>query len=177
MDETRTATVVSILKERINWNTGVAAFFIVLSVVLYLLVPSEIAQPKLAIARTMGGFKPSLFPEIALIGLFGVSLWYFVASLRMKEKNLFAELDVKSLGRIGVAMVIFIGYAILFPLLGYLISTALMALALTLYLGTRKVLVLVLVVIVIPLVIYFMFTQLLMVSLPTIPFVNGGRYF
>ena len=157
-------------KDRINFNTKAAIFFILFSITFYLLIPYQIAKPKLFMGRVLMGMKPTLFPRLTMLGLLGLSVWYFIYSFSLEEKNLFKELDRKTLIRTVVTMVIFLAYALLLEPLGFVLSSALTVGALTLYLGNRNIFILFLVIIVIPLVIFFIFTRALHVSLPEIPF-------
>jgi putative tricarboxylic transport membrane protein len=153
-------------KERINFNTKAAIFLILFSVAFYVLIPYQIAKPKLFMGRALMGMKPTLFPRLTMLGLLGLSVWYFIYSFSLKEKNFFKELNRKILTRIVVALIIFLAYALLLEPLGFVLSSALMAGTLTLYLGNRNIFILFLVIIVIPLAIFFIFTRALHVSLP-----------
>ncbi len=153
-------------KERINFNTKVAIFLILFSVAFYVLIPYQIAKPKLFMGRALMGMKPTLFPRLTMIGLLGLSVWYFIQSFNLWEKNLFKELDRKSITRIVVTFLILGAYALLLEPLGFVVSSALMAGALTLYLGNRNIFILFLVIVGIPLAIFFIFTRALRVSLP-----------
>lgn len=153
-------------KEKINFNTKVALFLILFSIVFYVLIPYQIAKPKLFMGRALMDMKPTLFPRLTMIGLLGLSIWYLIYSFKLEEKNLFRKLDRKSLTRIGVTLVIFLAYALLLEPLGFVLSSALTAGALTLYLGNRNIFILFLVIVGIPLAIFFIFTRALRVSLP-----------
>jgi len=157
-------------KDRINFNNIAALFFILFSITFYLLIPYLIEKPRLFMGRSLMGIKPTLFPRLTMLGLLGLSIWYLIKSFHLKEKNLFKGLDRKGFTRILLTLVIFLAYALLFEPLGFFISSALMAVILTFYLGTRNIFILFLVVIVIPLVIFFVFTRGMHVSLPEIPF-------
>jgi len=153
-------------REKINFNTKVAVFLILFSILFYVLIPYQIAKPKLFMGRALMGMKPTLFPRLTMIGLLGLSVWYFIQSFNLWEKNLFKELDRKSITRIVVTFLILGAYALLLEPLGFVLSSALMAGALTLYLGNRNIFILFLVIIGIPLAIFFIFTRALHVSLP-----------
>ncbi len=153
-------------REKINFNTKVAVFLILFSILFYVLIPYQIAKPKLFMGRALMGMKPTLFPRLTMIGLLGLSVWYFIHSFNLEERNLFKDLDRKGLTRIGVTFVILVAYALLLEPLGFVLSSALTVGALTLYLGNRNIFILFLVIIVIPLAIFFIFTRALHVSLP-----------
>jgi putative tricarboxylic transport membrane protein len=153
-------------RERINFNTKVAVFLILFSILFYVLIPYQIAKPKLFMGRVLMGMKPTLFPRLTMIGLLGLSIWYLIQSFNLWEKNLFKDLDRKSLTRIVVTFIILVAYALLLEPLGFVLSSALTVGTLTLYLGNRNIFILFLVIIVIPLAIFFIFTRALRVSLP-----------
>ena len=143
-------------KARINFNTIVASCLIIFSVVAFLLIPYQIEKPKLFMGRSLTSLSPSLFPRLAIIGLFILSIWYLVYSPRMNEKNLFRELGARSLVRILVTITVFAAYALLFEPLGFVLSSALVVgFLITLGVMTGA-----------PLLIYYIFTHALQVSLP-----------
>jgi putative tricarboxylic transport membrane protein len=153
-------------KDRTNFNTVVAIILMVFSIIVFILIPYQIEKPKLLTGRSLSGLTPSLFPRLSIVGLFILSVCYLVFSPRMEEKNLFKELKAKSLVRVLVTVAVFMVYALLFEPLGFILSSALMVCALTFYYGNRNILIMLLVVVGAPLVIYFIFTHLLQVSLP-----------
>jgi len=157
-------------KERMNFNTKVAIFLILFSIVFYVLIPYQIAKPELFMGRALMQMQPTLFPRLTMIGLLGLSAWYFLYSFRLKERNFFRELDKQNLTRIVVTFVILVAYALLLEPLGFVLSSALVAGALTLYLGNRNIFILFVVIIVIPLTVFYIFTRALRVSLPELPF-------
>ncbi|MFH1489018.1 MAG: tripartite tricarboxylate transporter TctB family protein [Pseudomonadota bacterium] len=155
---------------RSNYNTLIALFFIILWTVMFLIVPSQIAKPKLFMGRSLMGLQPTLFPRLATLGLIGLSLWYFLISFRIEEKNLFRGIPKDSWFRVVVSLVAFSAYAFLFEPLGFVVSSILVAGTLSTYYGNRNVLVGLVVSVGVPLGIYYVFTRLLKVSLPECPF-------
>jgi putative tricarboxylic transport membrane protein len=153
-------------KDRMNFNTVVAIILLVFSIIVFILIPYEIEKPRLLTGRSLSGLTPSLFPRLSVVGLFILSVCYLVFSPRMVEKNLFKELKAKSLVRVLVTVAVFMVYALLFEPLGFILSSALVVCALTLYYGNRNILIMLLVVVGAPLAIYFIFTHILQVSLP-----------
>jgi hypothetical protein len=93
-------------KERMNFNTRVAILLILFSILFYVLIPYQIAKPKLFMGRALMQMQPTLFPRLTMIGLLGLSVWYFFHSFKLKEKNFFKELDKRGLSRIVVAFII-----------------------------------------------------------------------
>ena len=153
-------------KEKINFNTIAALFFMVFSIVAFLLIPYQIEKPKLFMGRSLMQMQPSLFPRLSIAALFFLSIWYVGHSFKLKEKNLFKELADKNYIKALVTYCVFIAYALLFEPLGFVFSSALTVGGLTLYFGNRNLFIVFLVLAGIPLSIYFIFTRALHVSLP-----------
>ena len=60
-------------REKVNFNTKVAIFLILFSILFYVLIPYQIAKPKLFMGRALMGMKPTLFPRLTMIGLLGLA--------------------------------------------------------------------------------------------------------
>lgn len=154
----------------INYNTVVAAIFLVLWTIMFFIIPYQIQKPALFMGRSLMGLKPTLFPQIAILSLIGLNLWYLVISFRLKDTNLFIDVTRQGYFRILVSLVVFCAYALLFEHLGFVLSSVIVTGTLSTFYGNRNVLVGVLVSVGVPLGIYFVFTRLLKVSLPEFPF-------
>jgi putative tricarboxylic transport membrane protein len=157
-------------RERINFNTVVAIFFIILWTVMFFIIPYQIAKPKLFLGRALMGLKPTLFPRLAVLGLIGLSIWYLIISFGLREKNHFKGVATEGWFRIVTSLVVFTAYALLFEPLGFVVSSILVAGTLSTYYGNRSVLVGIVVSFGVPLGIYYVFTRLLKVSLSEFPF-------
>ena len=155
---------------RINYNTVVAIIFLVLWTLMFFAIPYQIQKPMLFMGRSLMGLKPTLFPQLAILSLIVLNIWYLVISFRLKDKNLFTEVTRKGYFRIIATLVVFCAYALLFEHLGFVLSSVLVAGSLSTFYGNRNVLVGILVSVGVPLGIYFVFTRLLKVSLPEFPF-------
>ena len=155
---------------KINFNTVAALFLLVFSVVAYLLIPYQIEKPRMVFGRTLMNLEPSLFPRLSIAGLFLLSLWYLTHSFQIPEKNLFKEMGRAGVTRVGVTFLVCLGYALLFEPLGFVLASALMVLILTVYFGNRNIFLILAVTAGAPLVVYYLFTTALKVSLPEMPF-------
>ena len=156
-------------RQRINYNTVTALIFIVFWTVMFFLVPYQIQKPKLFLGRSLMGLQPTLFPQLATLGLIGLNIWYLIISFRLQEKNLFKELKKENLFKVIASLVVFIAYALLFEPLGFVFSSFLVVASLSTYYGNRNIIIGLLVSLGVPLGIYFVFTRLLKVSLPEFP--------
>lgn len=157
-------------REKINFNTGTAIFFLLLWTVMFILVPYQITKPKLIMGRSLMGLEPTLFPRLTTFAAIVLSVWYLAISFKISEKNLFKEVTKNTYFKVCASLIVFIAYALLFEPLGFVLASFLVAGTLSTFYGNRNVLIGLVVSIVVPLCIYYVFTNLLAVSLPEFPF-------
>ena len=73
-----------------NFNTVAALIFILLSVVLFFIIPYQIDKPLIQLGGVgQSHLSAELFPTIVAISLFLLGLWYFFMSFGIKQKNKF----------------------------------------------------------------------------------------
>ena len=160
----------SFFKDKVNFNTVTACLFFAFSIILLVIIPDQIAKPKLLMGRSLMGLKPTLFPYIAATILLFLSIWYFAISFGLKETNLFCQLDRAGVINVSVSLVVFLGYALLMIPLGFIVSSILVMFILSSFFGNKNVLLGLSVSIILPITVYYTFTRLLNVSLPEFPF-------
>ncbi len=157
-------------KTKINFNVIAALFFLLFSIAFYLLIPYQIAKPKLVMGRALVDMQPTFFPRIIMVVLLCLSVWYLIQSFRLKENNLFREGPAKIYIKSAVSILVFLAYALLFERVGFVLSSMLVLGFLPLYYGYRNILAYVLSVIGLPWVVYFLMVRVLKISLPEFPF-------
>ena len=154
---------------RISVQGWVALAFFLLGVIFYFLIPSQIEEPKLLLGRSFMDMEPTLFPRLATIGLCIMSAILFLVSVRNPEENPFKVMSLKSYAQMARFIFILYIFAVLFEPLGFLISSTIVVGALSYFLGNRNPYTLGLLALSVPTAIYFVFTRLLLVSLPGAP--------
>lgn len=154
------------VESRLNFNVVTAVFFILLSMGILAAIPYQIEKPLVLIGMPQSGLDPALFPLISAGCLLLISIWYLLISFKLEEKNLLAEINREGLVNIFITVAAFFLYAILMEALGFILSSTLLVGGLTLFYGTRNVLAILISSVVVPLVIYLLFTRLLLVHLP-----------
>ncbi len=148
---------------------GVGVVFSLAYLAVALQIPSSSSS-----AAAVG---PRVFPIAIGVALALASLALFVKGLREvpsdeggEPAEPVEEVDdtlTQSPTRLGVTVALLFGYILLFVPLGYVISTFLFVLAVTMYLDSRHWIRNLVYAILFPLVVYFVFTELLRVTLPT----------
>lgn len=151
-----------------NFNTVSAIGFIAFSVLLFVLIPTQIEKPLLILGQSPG-LDPTLFPQIVAGGFGFLGIWFFAKSHKMAEPNGLKALDKEAIVNVSVSVLVFIAYALLMEPIGFVPSSALMVFGLALFYGIRNILLVGAIAIAVPSVTYFIFTRGLKVFLPEIP--------
>ena len=157
------------LLAKLNINSGVALGCIALGISIWVLIPYQVEEPPAFFGQSSSGISPKLFPRIAAAGLMVTGIAYLVASLRMNEPNLIRELPGSAYLNVAVALGAMIAYVALLLPLGYALSSALVAISISVFYGSRSLLGIGIVGVGAPLAIYYLFTRVLSVSLPPFP--------
>ena len=149
-----------------NIEAYVLIGFIFIAVAFYLLVPYQVQKPKLVFGASLMDMQASLFPKLAgWPHAVSVSLAFF-RGLRHPLNNPFKGLTRSAALQITLLLIILYIFALIFEPLGYWLSGILISATLSLYLGNRNIFTLILLSVGIPSLIYFVFTRLLLISLP-----------
>ena len=152
---------------RFNFNTIAALVFILLGVVMFVIIPHQVDRPTLLFGQAPSGLDPDLFPRLVAGGLILLGLWFAVTSFGIEETNGFAELDVEALVNVGVTLAVFVLYALLLSRIGFIVTSAAVIGALTTFYGNRNIWLGLLFSIGVPVLIFVVFTRVLLVSLPS----------
>jgi hypothetical protein len=155
--------------EKLNFNSAAALISIALGITIFALIPHQVEEPPVFFGQSSSGISPKLFPQIAAVGLIVIGIAYFFTSFRMNEPNGFLELPTSAYVNLAVAVAAMIAYVTLLLPLGYALSSALVAIAFSVYYGSRNLLGIALIGIGAPFAIYYLFTRVLSVSLPPLP--------
>ena len=154
---------------RLNFNTVVALAIIAIGAAMLWIIPHQIAEPPRFFGRSSTGLSPKLFPQIVATCFIIVGLIYGAASLNMREENGFASLRGGAWVNLAIVLAAMFAYVLLLIPIGYVASSVLVAMGISLYYGSRSWLGIALVGLVAPFAIFHVFTRLLGVSLPPFP--------
>lgn len=149
-----------------NIDAYVLIGMVVLSIVFIALIPYQIAEPKLSFGRSFSQIKPSLFPTLAASGLLITSMLALLQSIQRGVTHPFKNITRKIAIQLVTVIAILWVFALIFEPVGYWISGILVSLLLSLYLGNRNILTLAILCLGVPTLIYYVFTHLLLISLP-----------
>ncbi|MGI9366025.1 MAG: tripartite tricarboxylate transporter TctB family protein [Rhizobiaceae bacterium] len=144
------------------------AALLVAAVAALLFLDSLVAAPKLLFGRALTAITPSLFPMIVLALLSAMCLVQLWVSKSAGED---VELAIESLSasewKRGMAFfAIMIGYALMMTPFGFLISSTIAMVLMSLLMGSRSIVQIVCVAGIGPILLYLAATRLLAVSLP-----------
>ena len=154
----------------LNFNGVAGLFFVVLGIVLFVIIPHQVARPTLLFGQAPSGLDPDLFPRLVAGGFVVLGALLLVRSSRIGEANGFLALDREALVNVGATLVALLAYALLMIPLGFVLASILVIAFLSTFYGNRNIFLGAGVSIGVPLLIFFTFTRLLRVSLPETPF-------
>ena len=152
--------------KKLDVNTGIAIFFTLLSLGLLASVSGQIAKPRLVMGRSLTALDASLFPYIALGALLLLSLMFLYRCLKGGQKTQSFDFTLSGFSRTLICLSIFLAYALLMNLVGFITASGLTLFALTTYFGNRNWILGIGVSVLFPVVIYFLFLHAFQVYLP-----------
>ena len=157
------------LKRKVNFNTVAAVLFIMLSGVLFLLIPTQIDKPLIVITGSQANMPAELFPQLVATAFLILGVWFFMKSFSLQQSNDLLALDQEAITNVTVTLVMMAIYVPLMVNLGFVVGSAIMVMAMSTYFGNRNFWLSGAVSIVLPMAMFFMFRRLLLVELPPFP--------
>lgn len=154
---------------RVNFNTVLALGCIGLSIFLFAAIPYQIERPPVLFGQSASGLDPAFFPTLVAVLLLIVGAIYFWVSLGLDEPNGFRALTAESYRTVAVTLAVFVFYAAILRPTGFLLSSGLVVVILSVFYGARHIPSIALVAVGVPLLIYAIFRRLLLVALPELP--------
>ncbi len=154
---------------RVNFNTVLAAGCVLFAIFLFAVIPSEVERPPLLFGVKSGGLDPAFFPDLVAACFLLVGLLYTAASLSLNDANGFRGLKRENYFSVGFTVVMFVVYAAILVPLGFVLASALVVAALSVFYGARHWLTILLVALGVPAVVYVVFRRVLAVALPEFP--------
>ena len=157
------------VKRKVNFNTLSAVFFILLSGVLFLLIPTQIDKPLIVIAGSQANMPAELFPQLVATAFLILGVWFFMKSFSLQQSNDLLALDKEAITNVTATLIMMAIYVPLMVNLGFVVGSAIMVMAMSTYFGNRNFWLSGLVSIFLPMAMFFMFRRLLLVELPPFP--------
>jgi magnesium-transporting ATPase (P-type) len=157
------------LSQRYNFNTVAAVVFILMSGVLYVIIPSQIDKPLIVLGASQASLPPELFPQMIAVGFLVLGMWLFFTSFSIEQRNELRDLDREAIVNVTVTLAVMALYVVLMVHLGFVVGSAIMIALLSTYFGNRNFALGILVSIFVPMALFFTFRWLLKTELPPFP--------
>lgn len=158
-----------VVTKKLNFNSIAAIGFIVLAILLYIFIPSQIDKPLIQLSFGQFNLPPELFPQIIAGCMLLLGAWFFYKSFSLSEVNDLRKLDKEAIVNVLTTLVMMAIYVPLMVNLGFVLGSAIMIFAMSSYFGNRNYFVAVLVAVFLPMLIFATFRRLLLVELPPFP--------
>ena len=92
-----------------------------------------------------------------------------MVSFRIQQRNHLRELDREAITNVVITLILMAGYVYVMVNLGFVVGSALMILVMSTYFGNRNFLLAGIVALAVPVIIFVLFTKVLITSLPPFP--------
>jgi hypothetical protein len=156
--------------KRINFNTVSALVFIALGVGMLLIIPHQIDKPYINLGGAgQSNLDAETFPQMVAGAFVMLGAWYLLVSFSLREHNALRDLNSEAITNVIVTLLIMASYVWLMISAGFVVGSAIMIFAMSSYFGNRNYLLGASVGVVIPLVVFVLFTKVLITSLPPFP--------
>ncbi|WP_419913194.1 tripartite tricarboxylate transporter TctB family protein [Hoeflea sp.] len=149
---------------------AVAGTLLLMAAVFAVFIDAFVAKPKTLFGRSLSAIEPTAFPLITMAMMIGLCGLFFYGIYRRSGARQAVEDEGLNSGtnwlRIGAFFLVLVLYALTFDPLGFLTSTFIAMVLLSLLAGNRNILQIAVFSAVLPLAFYLLATRILLVSLP-----------
>ena len=151
-----------------NLLSGVIS--ILFGLFIYYKIPTEVEKPVLIFGQSSSEIDPQIVPTIVALMFLIFGLYTVFYEKDAKISNSWPKVTKQILINISTTIICLILYSILFEYLGFVISSVLLILSLSTFMGNVNFKYLTVISILFPLSIFFLFVNVMHVFLPEFPF-------
>ena len=159
-----------------NFISGIIS--VLLGIFIYLKIPTEVEKPVLIFGQSSSEIDPQIVPTIIALMFFVFGIYTIIFEKNLNVSNTWPKLSRQVLINISVTITLLFMYALLFQFLGFVISSTLLIISLSTFMGNINLKYVILISTLFPLIIFFMFVNVMHVFLPEFPFleIRLGNY-
>ena len=143
---------------------------ILFGIFIYYKIPTEVEKPVLIFGQSSSEIDPQIVPTIVALMFLIFGLYTVFYEKDAKISNSWPKVTKQILINISTTIICLILYSILFQYLGFVISSVLLILSLSTFMGNVNFKYLTVISILFPLSIFFLFVNVMHVFLPEFPF-------
>ena len=143
---------------------------ILFGIFIYYKIPTEVEKPVLIFGQSSSEIDPQIVPTIVALMFLIFGLYTAFYEKDTKISNSWPKVTKQILINISTTIICLILYSILFEYLGFVISSVLLILSLSTFMGNVNFKYISLISILFPLSIFFIFVNVMHVFLPEFPF-------
>ncbi|MAJ14583.1 MAG: hypothetical protein CMN44_06410 [SAR116 cluster bacterium] len=166
----------NLIKLTPNFISGIIS--VLLGIFIYLKIPTEVEKPVLIFGQSSSEIDPQIVPTIIASMFFVFGIYTIIFEKNSNVSNTWPKLSRQVLINISVTITLLFMYALLFQFLGFVISSTLLIISLSTFMGNINLKYVILISTLFPLIIFFMFVNVMHVFLPEFPFleIRLGNY-
>ncbi|MEM7462886.1 MAG: tripartite tricarboxylate transporter TctB family protein [Pseudomonadota bacterium] len=158
------------LTDRMSAITWFSLVSLATAIAMFALVPNQVEKPPAIFGMESEGLNPEFFPHVVTALWMLTSIWMLVDSFITPPKPETEKTPQGAYVRVLVTLGAALAYTLALVWLGFVASSAVVIIMLSLFLGARNPFKIGLVAIVVPSAVFLIFTRLLHVSLPPFPY-------
>ena len=143
---------------------------ILFGIFIYYKIPTEVEKPVLIFGQSSSEIDPQIVPTIVALMFLIFGLYTVFYEKDAKISNSWPKVTKQILINISTTIICLILYSILFEYLGFVISSVLLILSLSTFMGNVNFKYLTVISILFPLSIFFLFVNVMHVFLPEFPY-------
>ena len=151
-----------------NLLSGIVS--ILFGLFIYYKIPTEVEKPVLIFGQLSSEIDPKIVPTIVALMFLIFGLYTVFYEKDTKISNSWPKVTKQILINISTTIICLILYSILFEYLGFVISSVLLILSLSTFMGNVNFKYIIVISILFPLSIFFIFVNIMHVFLPEFPF-------
>ena len=166
----------NLIKLTPNFISGIIS--VLLGIFIYLKIPTEVEKPVLIFGQSSSEIDPQIVPTIIALMFFVFGIYTIIFEKNSNVSNTWPKLSRQVLINISVTITLLFMYALLFQFLGFVISSTLLIISLSTFMGNINLKYVISISTLFPLIIFFMFVNVMHVFLPEFPFleIRLGNY-
>ena len=123
----------NLIKLTPNFISGIIS--VLLGIFIYLKIPTEVEKPVLIFGQSSSEIDPQIVPTIIASMFFVFGIYTIIFEKNSNVSNTWPELSRQVLINISVTITLLFMYALLFQFLGFVISSTLLIISLSTFMG------------------------------------------
>ena len=153
-----------------NFVTSIIS--IIFGVFIFIKIPTEVEKPLLLFGQSSSEIDPKIVPSIISFMFFIFGFYTLLFERKNQSANTWPLISKQMLLNVFVTIIFLFGYSLIFQSLGFVLSSFLLIFLLGNFMGNVDIKYITLISILFPVIVFFIFVNIMHVFLPEFPFLE-----